>query len=182
MLNIYCSFISRYPNFESLSGSGNELQEFLQPLGLYRKRAKDLAAIAKIVKTEYNGELPRSRELLMKLPGVGDYVANAVLCFAFGKSAPLLDTNVIRVITRVFTVNTKAKRARTDTSLWQFMGRILPRTAYREFNLAVIDLGALVCLSRKPKCLICPIALICNENIKLSRKDRELARKSNNNR
>lgn len=161
VLSIYDTFIEKYPNCTKLASSGAELQNLLRPIGLYRKKAKDFVIMASIIETKYCRQIPESKDLLLKLPGVGNYIANAVLCFAFRQPYPLVDTNVIRVVTRVFSITAKTKRARTDAALWQFMEKMLPRDKCREFNLSIIDLGALICLLRKPKCQICPIGLIC---------------------
>jgi len=161
--SIYEHFIRKYPGFEALiNADGRDLEDFLRPLGLYRRRTKELKNLAQIVMTKHRGEIPRSREELLGLPGVGDYIANAVLCFAFGKDVPLLDTNVIRVVTRVFSFKSKKKRARDDPEMWQFVHGMVPKSNSRNFNLAVLDLAATVCFPKKPKCSVCPINLICN--------------------
>lgn len=165
VLDIYERFIEKYPDFATLTrGSGRRLKDFLRPLGLYRHRAQELQDLAQMVLTKYGGEIPQSREDLLELPGVGDYVANAILCFSFGKNLPLLDTNVIRVVTRVFSVESEKKRVREDPEMWLVVGKMLPRNKARDFNLAVLDLAAKVCLPKKPKCPICPINMICDYN------------------
>lgn len=162
-LGIYEHFIRRYPGFEALiKVDQRELEDFLRPLGLYRRRAKELIDLARIVTTKHRGEVPRSREELLELPGVGDYIANAVLCFAFAKTVPLLDTNVIRVVTRVFSFKPKRKRARDDPEMWRDVKQIVPKGKARDFNLAVLDLAAATCLPRKPKCAICPVISLCD--------------------
>jgi len=79
----------------------------------------------------------------------------------------LLDTNVIRVVTRVFSLESKKKRVREDPEMWLAVGKMLPRNKARDFNLAVLDLAAKVCLPKKPKCPICPINMICDYNHKM---------------
>lgn len=160
---IYDHFVRKYPGFEALvNADAKELEQFLRPLGLYRRRTKELIDLAQIMTTEYHGEIPRSREELLKLPGVGDYIANAVLCFAFGEDLPLLDTNIGRVAIRVFSFKSEKKRVRDDPEMWQMVHRIVPKRRARDFNFAVLDLAAKVCIPRKPKCLVCPINLICD--------------------
>ena len=163
VLGVYEHFIRRYAKLETLvNANERDLEDFLRPLGLYRRRAKELMNLAQIVTTKHRGEIPRSRKELLGLPGVGDYIANAVLCFAFGKDVPLLDTNVIRVVTRVFSFESKKKRVRDDPEIWRIVREMVPKSNSRNFNLAVLDLAATVCLPKKPKCLICPVSLICD--------------------
>ena len=161
--NVYERFIGEYPGFEALAKANErDLEDFLRPLGLYKRRAKELVDLAHIVTTAHHGEIPHSREELLELPGVGDYIANAVLCFAFGRGVPILDTNVIRIITRVFSFQSKKKRARDDPEMWRVARRILPKRRARGFNLAMLDLAATICLSRKPRCIACPVRSLCD--------------------
>jgi len=163
VLSIYEHFIRRYPDFEALvNADAKQLEDSLRPLGLYRRKAKELKDLAQIVKTKHQGEVPHSREDLLGLPGVGDYIANAVLCFVFAKTVPLLDTNVIRVVTRVFSYKPKKKRARDDPEMWRNIEQIVPKGEARDFNLSMLDLAAAICLPRKPKCAICPVFSSCD--------------------
>jgi A/G-specific adenine glycosylase len=163
VLGVYEHFILRYPGFEALvNAKDGQLEDALRPLGLYRRRAKELKDLAQIVTTKYSGEVPHSRRELLGLPGVGDYIANAVLCFAFEKAVSLLDTNVIRVVARAFSFKSEKRRARDDPAMWQMVHRIMPKNRARDFNLAILDLAAKVCLPRKPNCLVCPVNLICD--------------------
>jgi A/G-specific adenine glycosylase len=163
VLGIYEHFIRKYSSLEALNNADeSELEDFLRPLGLYRRRAKELLDLAQIVMTKHRGEVPHSREELLRLPGVGEYIANAVLCFAFDQTVPLLDTNVVRVVTRVFSFRPRRKRARDDPEMWRDVKQIVPKGKARDFNLAVLDLAATTCLSRKPKCAICPVTSLCD--------------------
>lgn len=163
VLGIYEHFIRHYPEFETLVNANvRDLENFLRPLGLYRRRAKELKNLAQIVMTRHRGEIPRSREELLGLPGVGDYIANAILCFVFGKDVPLLDTNVIRVVTRVFSFKPKRKRARDDPEMWRAVRQMVPRGKARDFNLATLDLAATICHPRKPECVVCPVLSLCD--------------------
>jgi A/G-specific adenine glycosylase len=163
VLGIYEHFVRRYPGFEALiNADRRELEDFLRPLGLYRRKAKELMDLARIAATKHRGKVPHSREELLELPGVGDYIANAVLCFAFAKTVPLVDTNVIRVVTRVFSFKPKTKRARDDPEIWRDVRKIMPKGKARDFNLAMLDLAATTCLPRKPMCRICPVIPSCD--------------------
>ena len=108
------------------------------------------------------GVIPSELNQLMELPGIGDYMSRALLCFAFGKDTPIVDTNVARILYRLFDIkgefpqNPARKRDLLETA-----NRLVPDGKSREFNLAMLDLGALICQSRKPKCGTCPLSTNC---------------------
>jgi len=163
VLTVYADFLERYPRIEAIAqAKESDLADFLRPLGLYQCRAKYLANLAKIVINKHQGEIPNSKLELLGLPGVGDYIANALLCFAFDESVPLLDTNIIRIALRVFSLESNKKRARDDPIMWQAIGQILPKTKARAFNLALLDLAATICRPKNPQCEDCPVFSICD--------------------
>lgn len=118
--------------------------------------------LAEAIVHDHGGNVPDEKEQLMSLPLVGEYTANAVLCFAFGEELPLVDTNVIRIVSRVFSLSSKKKRPHTDAGLWKFVEEIIPNGKAREFNLAILDFGDSLCLATSPKCSICPMLNICD--------------------
>ena len=141
--------------------SESDLETLLRPLGMYRVRAQQLRSIAKAV----DQAEPRALQMpgfLEKLPGVGRYIRNAVLCFAFNQPKPALDTNMIRVILRVFGVESKRSRPREDSDLWLFAEQLVPENNCREFNWGVLDFAAAVCKPRNPNCSGCPLRKICH--------------------
>lgn len=159
---LFEELIRRYPNPEKLASAGiKELEKIIEPLGMQKKRALLLIKLAKTIVENYRGSVPEERNELLKLPGVGPYSANAVLCFAYGKQLPLVDTNVIRVVERVFQIKSRKARARTDPMIWSFVEKLIPKGKAREFNLAMLDFANLVCTPRNPKCYACPIKEIC---------------------
>jgi len=125
------------------------------------KRAVLLKKLANELLKNHGGAIPASQDDLLKLPGVGRYSANAVLCFAYGKDAPLVDVNAIRVFQRVFSVKSQKRRIKDDTTFWEFVAETIPKGKAREFNLAIIDFAHEVCRPKKPKCAICPLCVIC---------------------
>jgi len=154
-------FIKKYPTPSSLLKlSSAELEEELKPLGLHRQRAKKLRELAESLAEKYSGTLPSNREELLALPGIGEYVANAILCFAFRKDVPLVDTNVVRVLRRVYLMET-IKDARRNPRIWEKAWKVLPRGRAKEFNWALIDFAALVCKPRNPECSSCILGDIC---------------------
>ena len=106
--------------------------------------------------------MPKEKDKLLTLRGVGDYIANAVLCFAFNKDVPIVDANVIRVIERFFSLKSKKVRPRTDKLIWQFAEKLVPKGNAKEYNRAILDFAALVCSAKKPNCLNCPISKKCD--------------------
>lgn len=137
------------------------LEKILKPLGLHKIRATGIKEIARLV-VGAGDEQYSSDEYLRSLPGVGRYISNSVRCCAFGHAAPALDTNMIRVIERVFSVKSSRRRPREDSKLWVFAETLVPYDNAREFNWGVLDLGAAVCTARNPRCKECPLREICD--------------------
>ena len=159
--NIFPEFIEKYPDAESVSKIKEEdLEEILHPLGLFKRRARDIKKTAEMIVKNGN-KIPKSRKALMELPGVGEYIANAVLCFAYKKAVPIVDANVGRVMKRVYSFPVKSAPSR-DKNLLEQMKEILPKEKARDFNLALLDFAALVCLPKNPRCGECPLLKSCD--------------------
>ena len=109
----------------------------------------------------YGGELPADEETLRSFKGIGAYTAGAVLSFAFGQRAAILDTNVARVLFRVFVGRGKPKAHAMRAHLWTLSRTLLPVRHVFDFNQALMDFGATLCTARKPKCLLCPMRADC---------------------
>ncbi|MGH2346903.1 MAG: A/G-specific adenine glycosylase [Chloroflexota bacterium] len=155
----YAEFTARFPSFADLAAAPDaEVIRAWQGLG-YNLRAVRLHRIAKQVVERYGGMLPATLPELLTLAGIGPYTAAAVACFAFGLPEPVLDTNVRRVLGRI-ALGPDGPRA-APTTLWALARRMLPRDAAYDWNQALMDLGARVCLERRPMCLICPAQPWC---------------------
>jgi A/G-specific adenine glycosylase len=155
---VYRSFLERYPSLETLATATlEEIQNAIAPLGL-EFRASQLQRLARQLP---DGRIPRTEAKLRAMPGVGRYTANAVLAAAFHKRAPVLDTNVVRILERFFGLRGRGEKSRDD-SLWQAAEAIAPQTNVREWNWALIDFGALVCTAVKPRCPVCPLQKKCD--------------------
>jgi len=155
-------FLDRFPTPKALAdASEEEIRELITPLGMEYKRAVRFKKWGKIVVEKYGGRIPDSGRELLSLPGVGRYIANSVLCLAFGKEVPLVDTNIVRILERFFDIKSIKARARTDEKFWEFVSRITPSGKSRDVNLALLDHGALVCTAKNPKCPICPVNERC---------------------
>ena len=157
---IFDEFLARYPTPEALaSAPQEEVEAWFSYLGL-KKRARLLHQIAKEIVRTFGGRVPRSLNQLTRLPGVGPYTAAAVLCFAFGERLPIVDTNVARVLMRVFRLKIKTKRPALSKKLWAFASKLIPNGRQREYHEALLDLAALIC-KPKPICEKCPLSDIC---------------------
>ncbi len=153
--------LSSYSPAEIICMDKDLLANVLKPLGLHQTRAGQLQQIAQAV-FDSKGEILKSDQLLRMLPGIGRYISNTVRCCAFGVSAPSMDTNLIRVMDRVFGWVSKRKRPREDQLLWKQAETFVPKDMAREFNWGMLDFASAICTHRRPKCEDCPINDICN--------------------
>jgi A/G-specific adenine glycosylase len=164
VLDFYARFLERFPTLEHLaSAPPKRVMESWEGLGYYA-RARNLHALSKqVTAPEASGTLPDHPDELRKLPGIGAYTAGAVSSFAFERRAALVDTNIARVLARVFAPRLNPKRPRDLTQLWAIAESVLPRTgrACWTHNQAVMELGALVCTARVKRCEVCPLTAVC---------------------
>ena len=157
----YREFLRRYPTLASLAAARvDEVRRLWYPLG-YNIRPVRLHAIARETVARYGGRLPDRAETLQSLPGVGRYTAGAILAFAYGRDAAVLDTNVRRVLGRVFLGPRRLARVRGDTAFWELAEALVPRGRGYDFNQALMDFGATWCTPRRPKCPLCPMKSFC---------------------
>ena len=160
VLEYYPRFMARFPTIDKLARARPKaVMEQWEGLGYYA-RARNLHALARVVSKTHHGRLSDNPDELQELPGVGRYTAGAVACFAYEKPVPAVDTNVRRVLTRVFG---NAKVGMPNAELWELASRLTPKHGKRawRFNQAMMELGALVCTARKPKCPECPVRDNC---------------------
>ena len=165
----YREFLRRYPTLDRLArAAAQDVRQLWYPLG-YNARPFRLHQIARETVASYGGRLPDRAEDLRRLPGVGRYTAGAVLAFAYGRDVAVLDTNVRRVLTRVFLGARRAARARGvretrtrgERLFWELAESLVPRGRGYDFNQALMDFGATWCSPRKPKCSPCPMRGFC---------------------
>lgn len=163
VVDFYHRFLDRFPTLHHLAESPQEhVLEAWAGLGYYA-RARNLHALARRVTRDGEGALPRDPGALRALPGVGAYTAGAVASFAFEARAELVDTNVARVLARVFAPRRNPKRPRDLAQLWRIAEAVLPargNTAWTH-NQAIMELGALVCTARVRHCDRCPVQRVC---------------------
>ena len=157
----YRQFLRRYPTLERLAQADpGAVRRLWYPLG-YNARPFRLHQIAREAVASYGGRLPDRAQDLRQLPGVGRYTAGAVLAFAYGRDVAVLDTNVRRVLGRVFLGARRAARARGEKLYWDLAEALVPRGRGYDFNQALMDFGATWCTPRKPKCAPCPMKRFC---------------------
>jgi len=157
----YQRFLEEYPTAQDLAAAPPaRVRDSWEGLGYYA-RARNLHAAARQIVEQHGGRFPRRLDEVMALPGVGRYTAGAVVSFAYGEPAPILDTNVRRVFSRVFVRRRPARRAVLDRRLWALAEAAVPPDRAWEFNQAIMDLGATVCTARSPRCGGCPMRGIC---------------------
>ena len=154
-------FLARFPTVLALAEAdeGDVLKAW-EGLGYYR-RARHLQAAARAIVLEHGGEFPDDPEAIRALPGVGRYIAGALLSFAFDRPAPIVEANTQRVLARWLAWDEDLKTTRSQTRLWEAAGRLVPPTGAGLFNQAFMELGALVCIPRMPLCLACPVSGEC---------------------
>jgi len=160
----YSSFIKTFPTPRKLAAaSKSSVNEFICRLGL-DYRISRLINIADKLEKRFGGTVPNTKEELLKLPGVGEYIANAVLAAAYHKRVAVLDTNVIRILERFFGLRSSRARARTDPLLWTAAQHLLPQKTNmcKIWNYAMLDFGALVCSHYRPQCKKCPCRRRCS--------------------
>jgi DNA (cytosine-5)-methyltransferase 1 len=159
----YSELLRDYPTIKELADAKTkDLERVIAPLGLVY-RAKELRNLAIYLMAKNSGEIPRSLQELRSLPGLGDYSARALLSFAFGMDVPIVDTNVARLLYRLFGISEPMpQNPARSKRLLTLSGRLVPSGRAREFNLACLDLCSLVCKAREPKCSKCPLVDVCH--------------------
>ena len=156
-------FIARFPDVKTLAQAPeSEVLAAWAGLGYYA-RARNLQKAARAIVEDHDGEFPREFAAILALPGVGRYTAGAVASIAWGARAPIVDANVARVLSRVLPVEGELKTAANQTKLWDAATQIVAVESVkpREINPALMELGALVCVPKNPKCEQCPVATFC---------------------
>jgi A/G-specific adenine glycosylase len=157
----FARFLARFPTVAALAAADEaEVIKAWEGLGYYR-RARQLHEAAKVVVREHGGVIPDDPDAVRALPGVGRYIAGAVLSFAFDRPAPIVEANTQRVLARWLAWRGALKGSAAEARLWEAAGRLVPSEGAGTFNQAFMELGALVCTPRAPMCLVCPVAAAC---------------------
>jgi A/G-specific adenine glycosylase len=157
----YLEWLGKYPSLEALaSADETDVRQTWRPLG-YNIRPRRLQSIARESVERFGGQLPSDADTLLSFKGIGAYTSGAIRSFAFGQRAAILDTNVARVLHRVFVGKGDAKSHGMRKHLWSVSEVLVPYKHVFDFNQALMDFGATVCAARQPKCNGCPMTRRC---------------------
>lgn len=161
VLSYYKEWLERFPDFATLAcASESGVLHAWQGLGYYA-RARNLRSAAKAVLGRHRGRFPESIAQMRQLPGIGRYTAHAIASFAFDQPVPIVEANTARVLARLSNLQKPVDAAAGREALWNYAAALAPKGTARTYNSALVDLGALVCLPRQPKCCICPVRDFC---------------------
>jgi A/G-specific adenine glycosylase len=164
----YLQFLTAFPTLESLAAAATaDVIAAWVPLG-YNMRAVRLQAIARQVIAEYHGRIPDTIEALLTLKGVGRYTAGAIACFAYRKQVATVDTNIRRVLHRIFFGLEHPEPKLNDAQMLIHAERVLPEGEAYNWNQALMDLGATICTSNNPRCGQCPLQETCQAYVEMS--------------
>ena len=158
----YHRFLTAFPTIQDLAAASRmEVIQAWQGLGYYR-RAVRLHNLSKIVVVEMDGEIPHRYDELIKLPGVGQYTAAAVACFAFNQQIPTIDVNVSRVLHRVHGKPRTSNSSSPSKGFYHLAKQSMPQGYAIQWNQALMDVGALFCKNQAPSCDSCPLSRTCS--------------------
>jgi A/G-specific adenine glycosylase len=162
VIPFYERFLTRWPTLASLAEAQlDDVLKMWEGLGYYA-RARNLHKGAQAVTRDFGGILPSDTETLRTVPGIGRYTAGAIASVAFGRDEPTVDANIRRVLARLFAVREDPRSTAADARLWKYARDILPYGRAGDFNQALMDLGSSTCVSRRPRCLLCPLTEECD--------------------
>ncbi len=157
----YERWIARFPTLEQLAQAPlDDVLKMWEGLGYY-SRARNLHTAARVVVDELDGEMPQMVEGLLRLKGIGRYTAGAIASIAFDQSAPVLDGNVIRVLSRLTDLSNDTTQTTTKNALWQLAETLVPAQRAGDYNQALMELGQKICQPTNPRCHICPVTDLC---------------------
>jgi A/G-specific adenine glycosylase len=161
VISYFEKWMSLFPAVHALAkASERNVLNAWEGLGYY-SRARNLHKAAKIVVEVYGGEIPRDLGELIKLPGIGRYTVGAIASIAVGMDEPALDGNLKRVYARLFDISDPIDSSVGEKRLWEIAKENLPKGKAGDFNQALMDLGATICIPRNPRCSICPVMEFC---------------------
>ena len=157
----FARFLQRFPTVRDLAEADEaDVLKAWEGLGYYR-RARQLQAAARAILLDHSGRFPDDPDAIRALPGVGRYIAGAVLSFAFDRPAPIVEANTQRVLARWLAWDEDLKSGRSQARLWEAATRMVPEVGAGAFNQAFMELGALICIPKAPLCLVCPVGDKC---------------------
>ena len=159
-------WMKHFPTIRSVAAADPKaILKAWQGLGYY-SRARNLQTTAQRILKEFDGEFPRKFEDILSLKGVGRYTAGAISSIAFNQDRPIVDGNVLRVLSRLYAIKKPVDIEKNKEFFWKLEESLIPKGKARDFNQAVMELGALVCLPRDPQCHVCPVQNSCKASKK----------------
>ncbi len=163
---VFNKFIEKFPDIESLNNAEvKDIENVLKPIGLYNQRGKGIKEAAQFIKEKYDGEFPGELKEILDIPHIGPYTGGAILSIGMNKPASMVDSNVIRVMTRAF--KDVLSKNPTQNEVIKLVKELLPEKEHKCFNWGLIDLGSLVCSYRgcqKEECPVKDFCQFCNED------------------
>lgn len=177
VLEMYPKFLRRFPTVRTLA-KARQRDVVIAWRGMgYNNRAVRLYRLAKVVAARHQAKIMDCYEDLVSLPGIGRYTANAILSSAFGMRAPIVDTNVRRVLSRLLWKMRSFSSAGDESLVWEAASALLPRRSFYDWNQALMDLGATICTARAPRCTACPVVSFCSSTGSMVHDDERRIRK-----
>jgi A/G-specific adenine glycosylase len=161
VVDYFTNWMQTFPDIVTLANSSEQdvLRQW-EGLGYY-SRARNIHKTARILQSDFDGQLPADLQTLQKLPGIGRYTAAAITSMAFGMNQAALDGNIRRILSRIFDVSLPIRTPAAEKLFWELAEENLPPGQAGNYNQALMDLGATICLPGKPKCLLCPLQQHC---------------------
>lgn len=157
---VYGKLLGRFPDVKSLSRARkHELERALSTVGLQHQRSSAIREMIDTIMSKFNGKVPDNELELLSIPHIGQYTAGAIISFGYGRRASVVDSNVTRIIGRLFADNARRLSA---TSITQIADYLAPYTNHAEYNWALLDIGATLCTYKKPLCHNCPLVDCCD--------------------
>lgn len=161
VVTYYERFVEAFPTVDALAGASvDQVLKLWEGLGYY-SRARNLHRAAGIIVRKHGGRFPCTMDEARALPGIGTYAAGAVLSIAYGERVPAIDANVKRVLARVFSIDEDLERGEANARIARLAAEAVPKERPGDFNQALMELGALICVAGNPGCLLCPVAEVC---------------------
>lgn len=183
MLPYYKRWMDTLPNIESVAKCDDEkLYKLWQGLGYY-SRCKNIKKCAEVCMDTYHGKLPSTKEELCKLPGIGPYTAGAIASIAYGQRVSAVDGNVVRVFSRLYDIHEDVTKTTTKKKIEKLVEESLPEKDVSYYNQALMELGAMICIPKSPRCTVCPISSYCKADhpetlpVKSKKKSRKIETK-----
>lgn len=161
VVQVYEKLVKDYKEpIDLMNAKKDKIEHLLRPLGLSNVRAEALINLGRELVIRHLGRVPKNYDQLVEIPHIGRYIANATLCFGLSQRRPIVDTNVMRVYSRLFNLE-KSTEIHKDDRVWQYAEAILPDKEYKTYNYALLDFASSICLPRNPLCKTCFVSDFC---------------------